>query len=122
MVKRHVAEAQAHRSTHPQEHCGQRSTDLSLARAPLAKAGNRFKRLHGAEVGRGALSSPSRRSKDHSAFTLEGGSLVRRVLRMPWGKLGRGHQGDSQQVHQVSGYTFSWPIHPEPDKGLGWTL
>lgn len=46
----------------------------------------RFRSLQGAKVGRDALSTPSRRSKDLGAFTSGDGSLVRRVLRMPWGK------------------------------------
>lgn len=121
-VKRHVPKVQTHPSTHLQEHCGPRSTDLPLAYASLAKAGTRFRSLHGAEVGRDAISTPSRRSKDHGAFTSEDDSLVRRVLRTPWGEVGRGHQGGSQQDHQLSGYMFSWLIHMEPEHDLDWTL
>ena len=121
-MKTHVPEAQTHPSTHPQEHCGQRSIDLPLAHALLAKAGTRFRSLHGTKVNRDAFSTPGRRSKDHGAFTSEDGSLVRRVLRTPWGELGKGHQGGSQEDHQLSGYTFSWPIHTEPEQALDWTL
>lgn len=103
---RYVLEAQTHLSTDPQEHFEEGSTDLPLAHAPLAKAGTRIRSLHGAKVGRDAFSTPGRRSKDHGAFTSEDGSLVRRVLRMPCGELGRGHQRGSQQDHQLSGYTF----------------
>lgn len=122
MVKRHVPEAQTHLSTHLQEHCGQKSTDLPLAYTPLAGAGTRFRIFHGAEVGRNAISTPGRTSKDHGAFTSEDGSLVRRMLRTPWGELGIGHQGGSQQDHWLSGYTFSWPICTEPEQALDWTL
>lgn len=46
--QRHMPKVQTLLSTHPQERCGWRSTDLSLTRAPLAKAGARIRSLHGA--------------------------------------------------------------------------
>lgn len=99
--ERHLPKAQTHLNTHPQEH---------RSHWPPARS----RSLHGATVGGDAFSSPSRRSEEHAAFTLEFGSLVRRVLRMPWGELWGGHQGDSQQDHQLSGCSFSWAIPTEP--------
>lgn len=63
-------------------------------------------------------SSPSRRSKDHGALTLEGGSLVRKVLRMPWGELGRGHQGGSQQDHSSQDTHFPGQATLSQNKAL----
>lgn len=38
---------------------------------------------------------------------------------MPWGELWRGHQGGSQQDHQLSGCSFSWTIPTEPEQLTG---
>lgn len=78
MVERHLPKAHTHPSIHPQEHCGWKSTDLPVGPGPGA-----FRELRWAEM----PSAPqSRRSKDLGAFISGDASLVRRVLRMPWGK------------------------------------
>lgn len=79
----------------PSEHPSTGALWLDEHRSP---PGTRFRSLQGAKVGRDAFRTLSRRSKDHGPFTSEDGSLVRRVLRVPWGELGEDTKGAASRA------------------------